>query len=162
SFASQGALAKHERPECASRPFDQDRNGIVVSEGGCIFVLERYSDAQRRGAKILGEVAGYAMNSDASDFVLPNPERQAQCMRRPRGRAKLNREGMDLVSPHATGTTSGDVQECVALRSVFGGAKHPLVNNSKSFIGHTMGASGALELAGNLPAFQDGVCHATI
>ncbi len=79
-FASQGALAKHEDPTKASRPFDMDRNGIVVSEGGCIYVLERFDDAQRRGAKIYGELVGYAMNSDASDFVLPNPSQQARCM----------------------------------------------------------------------------------
>ncbi len=73
-FASQGALATHDDPTKASRPFDMDRNGIVVSEGGCMYVLERLDDAKRRGAKIYGELVGYAMNSDASDFVLPNPE----------------------------------------------------------------------------------------
>ncbi len=73
SFHSQGALAQHDDPTKASRPFDADRNGIVVAEGGCMFVLERLSDARARGAKIYGEVAGYAMNSDATDFVLPDP-----------------------------------------------------------------------------------------
>jgi 3-oxoacyl-[acyl-carrier-protein] synthase II len=79
-FASQGALATHEEPQKASRPFDQDRNGIVVAEGGCLYVLERFDEARERGAKIYGELVGYAMNSDASDFVLPNPARQARCM----------------------------------------------------------------------------------
>ena len=81
SFHSQGALAKHEDPTKASRPFDLDRNGIVVAEGGCMFVLERLTDAQARGAKIYGEMAGYAINSDATDFVLPDPQRQAECMK---------------------------------------------------------------------------------
>src|SRR6476619_4833286 len=161
-FASQGALAKHEDPTKASRPFDMDRNGIVVSEGGCLYVLERFEDAKRRGAKIYGELVGYAMNSDASDFVLPNPSQQARCMNMALERGQLNASDIDLVSTHATATDSGDVQECVALRKVFGNGSQPAVNNTKSFIGHAMGAAGALELAGNLPAFDDAVCHPTI
>jgi 3-oxoacyl-[acyl-carrier-protein] synthase II len=161
-FASQGALATHEAPEKASRPFDQDRNGIVVAEGGCLYVLERFDEARERGAKIYGELVGYAMNSDASDFVLPNPKQQARCMELALRRARLGAEDIDLVSTHATATTSGDVQECVALRQVFSNGAQPVVNNTKSFIGHAMGAAGALELAGNLPSFNDGVCHPTI
>jgi 3-oxoacyl-[acyl-carrier-protein] synthase II len=162
SFKSQGALAWHDEPARASRPFDLDRNGIVVAEGGAMFVLERYSDAARRGAKIYGELAGWAINSDATDFVLPNPERQAQCMEQALRRAGLAADEVDIVSTHATGTDSGDTQECQALRQVFGRAERTRLNNTKSFIGHAMGAAGALELAGNLPAFEDGVCHATI
>jgi len=162
SFQSQGALAWHDDPTRASRPFDVDRNGIVVAEGGCLYVLERYSDAKARGAKIYGEIAGYAMNSDATDFVLPNPTRQAECMQLALRRAGLAPEQIEIVSSHATGTTSGDTQECIALREVFGGSDRTMVNNAKSMIGHAMGAAGALELAGNLPAFDDGVCHATI
>jgi 3-oxoacyl-[acyl-carrier-protein] synthase II len=166
-FASQGALAKHDDPAKASRPFDQDRNGIVVSEGGCTYILERFDDARRRGAKIYGELVGYAMNSDASDFVLPNPSQQARCMELALKRAQLNADEIDLVSTHATATPSGDVQEVDALRRVFAGGGdsgkgQPVVNNTKSFIGHAMGAAGALELAGNLPTFDDGVCHPTI
>jgi 3-oxoacyl-[acyl-carrier-protein] synthase II len=161
-FASQGALATHDDPTKASRPFDMDRNGIVVSEGGCIYVMERLDDARRRGAKIYGELVGYAMNSDASDFVLPNPGQQARCMEMALRCARLNPEVIDLVSTHATATPSGDIQECVALRQVFHNGAQPVVNNTKSFIGHAMGAAGALELAGNLPSLNDGVCHATI
>ncbi|MDP7266590.1 MAG: beta-ketoacyl-[acyl-carrier-protein] synthase family protein [Pirellulales bacterium] len=162
SFKSQGALAEHEDATRASRPFDVDRNGIVVAEGGCIFVLERFSDAKARGAEIYGELAGYAMNSDASDFVLPNPDRQAECVRLAIARAGLTADQIDIVSTHATGTSSGDVQECAALRQVFSESERTCFNNAKSFIGHAMGAAGALELTGNLPAFKDGVCHATI
>ncbi|MBX3432671.1 MAG: beta-ketoacyl-[acyl-carrier-protein] synthase family protein [Pirellulales bacterium] len=161
-FASQGALATHEDPTRASRPFDRDRNGIVVSEGGCLYTLERYSDAVLRGAKIYGELVGYAMTSDATDFVLPNPVQQARCMELALKRAGLNAEDVDIVSTHATATASGDVQECEALRRVFGGSRRTRVNNTKSFIGHAMGAAGSLELAGNLPSFSDGVVHATI
>ncbi len=162
SFKSQGALASHDNPAKASRPFDMHRNGIVVAEGGCLTVLERLSDAQRRGARIYGELIGYAMNSDATDFVLPNPVRQAECVRLALKRAGIGPEQIDIVSTHATGTGLGDTQECAALRSVFEGSERTLFNNAKSFIGHTMGAAGALELCGNLPAFNDGVCHATI
>jgi 3-oxoacyl-[acyl-carrier-protein] synthase II len=162
SFHSQGALARHADPTKASRPFDADRNGIVVAEGGCMFVLERLTDARARGATIHGEVVGYAMNSDAHDFVLPHPGRQAECIRLALRRARLDPADVDIVSTHATGTAGGDVQECVALRQVFAEGGPTRFNNTKSFIGHAMGAAGALELAGNLPAFHDGVCHATI
>lgn len=162
SFKSQGALATHEDPAKASRPFDKDRNGIVVAEGGCVYVLQRLSDARRRDAKIYGELAGYAINTDATDFVLPNPDRQAQCVQLALDRAALSPEQIDIVSTHATGTGQGDVQECAALRKVFSDSRRTHFNNTKSFIGHAMGAAGALELAGNLPAFDDGVCHATI
>ena len=162
SFNSQNALAVHADPAQASRPFDMDRNGIVVAEGGCIYTLERFSDAKARGAEIYGELAGYAINTDATDFVLPNPERQAQCVHLALKRAGLEPEQIDIVSTHATGTTSGDIQECDALRRVFGTCKTVRINNTKSFIGHAMGAAGALELAGNLPSFRDGIVHPTI
>lgn len=162
SFNSQNALAVHDNPAQASRPFDRDRNGIVVAEGGCLYVLERLSDAKRRGAEIYGELVGYAINTDATDFVLPNPERQAQCVELALKRAGLEPEQIDIVSTHATGTASGDAQECQALRQVFGQCKTVHINNTKSFIGHAMGAAGALELAGNLSSFRDGVVHPTI
>jgi 3-oxoacyl-[acyl-carrier-protein] synthase II len=162
SFNSQNALATHEDPTQASRPFDVERNGIVVAEGGCLYTLERLSDAKARGAEIHGELVGYAMNTDATDFVLPNPERQAQCVRMALDRAGLAPDQIQIVSTHATGTASGDAQECTALRSVFGECKNVRINNTKSYIGHAMGAAGALELAGNLKSFDDGVVHPTI
>ena len=162
SFRSQGALASHDNPEKACRPFDVDRNGIVVSEGGCLYILERLSDAKKRGAEIIAEIVSYAINTDATDFVLPNPERQAQCVEMALERAGLAADAIDIVSTHATGTSSGDSQECQALRTVFDECENTRFNNTKSFIGHTMGAAGALELAGNLPSLDDSVCHATI
>jgi len=162
SFKSQGALAMHADPTKASRPFDTARNGIVVAEGGCVYVLERLSDALARNAKIYGELAGYAINTDATDFVLPNPQRQAECVELALRRAGLQAEDIDIVSTHATGTGQGDAQECQALRQVFASSNKTCFNNTKSFIGHAMGAAGALELAGNLPAFDDNTCHHTI
>ena len=161
-FASQGALASHTDPTKASRPFDKNRNGIVVAEGGCLYTLERLSDAKARNAKIYGEIVGYAMNTDATDFVLPNSERQTQCMHMALNRAGITADDVDIVSTHATGTGMGDVLEVAAVRNVFGKCENTFVNNAKSFIGHTMGAAGALELAGNLVAFDDGVVHPTI
>ena len=161
-FASQGALASHDDPTKASRPFDKSRNGIVVSEGGCLYTLERMDSAKARGAKIYGEIAGYAMNTDATDFVLPNSERQAQCMNMALDRAGISADQINIVSTHATGTGMGDIIESEAVRKVFGNCEKTHVNNAKSFIGHTMGAAGALELAGNLVSFEDGVVHPTI
>ena len=161
-FKSQGALATHDDPKKASRPFDRGRNGIVVSEGGCIYVLERLTDARERGADIVAEILGYRMNSDGTDYVLPNPERQEECIRQAIENAGIDVNSVDLVSSHATSTPQGDEQECKALRNVFKEGSGTLVNNTKSFIGHSMGAAGALELAGNLPAFEDGYAHATI
>jgi 3-oxoacyl-[acyl-carrier-protein] synthase II len=162
SFKSQGALASHSDPTKGSRPFDKDRTGIVVAEGGSLYILERLSDAKARSANILAEIVSYAINTDATDFVLPNPERQAQCVQLALKRGGLAPDQIQIVSTHATGTASGDSQECEALRNAFSGCSGVRFNNTKSFIGHAMGAAGALELAGNLPSFQDRVCHATI
>jgi 3-oxoacyl-[acyl-carrier-protein] synthase II len=162
SFASQGALASHSDPAKASRPFDRDRNGIVCSEGGCVFILERLDHAEARGARIYGEIIGYHMNSDASDFVLPNSQRHIECMQAALKRAGIAPRDIDIVSTHATATPQGDIQECQALRVVFADCPKTYFNNTKSFIGHAMGAAGALELAGNLPSFDDGLIHPTI
>lgn len=162
SFKSQGALASNDIPEKASRPFDLDRNGIVVAEGGGLVTLERLPSALARGAKIYGEIVGYAMNSDATDFVLPDPTRQAQCIRLALSRAGISAEQIDIVSSHATATEQGDIEESLALREVFGNCPNVAINNTKSFIGHAMGAAGALELLGNVPAFDDHFAHATI
>lgn len=162
SFKAQNALAWHEDPNRACRPFDVDRNGIIVSEGGCVFVLERLTDAKRRGARVIAEVCGYAMNSDASDPVLPNPEGLKACMKQALDRASVGVDEVGIISTHATATELGDVQEAVALESVMSGRTKVYVNNTKSYIGHAMGAAGALELAGNIGAFSDGQVHPTI
>jgi len=162
SFKSQGALATHADPTKASRPFDRDRNGIVVSEGGCVYTLERLDDALARNARIYGEIVGYAINSDASDFVLPNSERQGQCMMAALKKAGIGPGDVQIINTHATGTKQGDIQECQGIRNVFGDHSGVNINNTKSFIGHAMGAAGALELTGNLPAFDDRIVHPTI
>ncbi len=158
AFNAQGALGHHDDPTLATRPLDSDRNGIVVAEGGAIYVLERLSDALKRNAKIYGEIVGYHSNSDATDFVLPNTERQIECMEEAIKKAGMTKNEIDIVSMHATGTTQGDIQECVAIRSLFD-ETNAAINATKGFIGHAMGAAGALELAGNIPSFSDGLVH---
>lgn len=162
SFRAQGALAEHQDPTRASRPFDMARNGIVISEGGCVFTLERLDKAQARGAKIYGEITGYAMNSDARDFVLPYGVRQAECMELALQRAGRRPDEITIINTHATGTRQGDIEECKAIRQVFDGCTNTWINNTKSNIGHAMGAAGVLELAGNLPSFVDNLVHPTI
>jgi len=162
SFKAEGALAVHQDPTKACRPFDTARNGIVVSEGACIFVLERLDKVLARNGRIYGELVGYAMNSDARDFVLPYGPRQAECMRLAMERAGLVPEDIDIINTHATGTRQGDIEECNAIRTLFKDCPNTYVNNTKSIIGHAMGAAGVLELAGNLPAFGDSLVHPTI
>ena len=162
SFKAQGALAEAMDPRLASRPFDLNRNGIVISEGACVYTLEYLANALERKAHIYGEIVGYAMNSDARDFVLPYGKRQAECMRLALQRAGLKPEEISIINSHATGTKQGDIEECKAIREVFGDGRNTYVNNTKSIIGHAMGAAGVLELAGNLPAFDDGIVHPTI
>jgi 3-oxoacyl-[acyl-carrier-protein] synthase II len=159
AFAAQGALAQNEDATKASRPLDKNRNGIAISEGGAVYVLERLSDAKKRNAKIYCEIVGYAINSDASDFVNPNTERQIQCMQKAMKRAGMSPSDIDLVNMHATGTGTGDVNETAAVRAAFESSSKTYVNFTKGHIGHCMGAAGALELAGNIPSFTDGVIH---
>ena len=162
SFKAEGALAVNQDPAKACRPFDMARNGIVVSEGVCVFVLERLDMALARNSRIYGELVGYAMNSDARDFVLPFGPRQAECMRLALERAGLEPDDIDIINTHATGTKQGDIEECNAIRALFKDCPNTYVNNTKSIIGHAMGAAGVLELAGNLPAFEDSLVHPTI
>jgi 3-oxoacyl-[acyl-carrier-protein] synthase II len=127
-----------------------------------MYTLERLDKAKERGAKIYGEIAGYAMNSDARDFVLPFGERQSECMELALERAGMQPEDITIINTHATGTKQGDVEECKAIRQVFQDCPGTYINNTKSHIGHAMGAAGVLELAGNLLAFEDNMVHPTI
>jgi len=160
SFMAQGALADNPADQSmASKPLDKDRNGIVISEGGAIYTLERLEDAIARGAKIYGEIVGYHSNSDATDFVLPNPTRQLECMKAAIAKAKINKTEIDIVNLHATGTQMGDIQEMKGIIEMFADSPTTRVNCTKGLIGHSMGAAGALELAGNLPSFSDNLIH---
>ncbi|WP_420265425.1 beta-ketoacyl-[acyl-carrier-protein] synthase family protein [Candidatus Magnetominusculus dajiuhuensis] len=162
SFKNEGALANHADPHKACRPFDIDRNGIVISEGGCLYILERLDDALSRKATIYGELAGYAINTDATDYVAPDRERQVQCMAKALDKAGIKPNDIDIINTHSTSTPLGDETEGKAIYSVFGNNDNVYITNTKSYIGHTMGAAGALELAGELPSFTDGFVHQTL
>jgi 3-oxoacyl-[acyl-carrier-protein] synthase II len=102
------------------------------------------------------------MNSDARDYVLPYHKRQAECMQLALDRAGMTPADIDILNTHATGTKQGDIEECKAIRELFKDTASTYINNTKSIIGHAMGAAGVLELAGNLPAFTDNYVHPTI
>ena len=159
AFKNQGALGHNQDPEKSSLPLGQRKKWYRYLRGGAIFVLERLEDAQRRNANIYGEIIGYHVNSDASDFVLPNQKQQIKCIRRALKKSGIMALDVDLVNMHATGTTAGDLEECKAVGEVFKESQNTYFNCTKGLIGHTMGAAGALELAGNLPGFQDEWIH---
>ena len=141
----------------------RDRLRELFIETDMVFVTAGLGGGTRTGAApIVAEVIGYAMNSDAADPVVPDPERVAECMTMALDRAGIEPGDIEIINTHATATELGDEQEAKAVRRVFGDCPDGYVNNTKSFIGHAMGAAGALELAGNLGAFDDGVVHPTI
>ncbi len=142
-FDAMGALSSkyNETPEKASRTYDADRDGFVISGGGGIVVLEEYEHAKARGAKIYAEVVGYGATSDGYDMVAPSGEGAVRCM-------KLALEGIDKVdyiNTHGTSTPVGDTKELEAIREVFG-ADHPVaIASTKSLSGHALGAAGVNE-----------------
>ena len=157
SFQLLYALAEEEspEPEKLSRPFDADRTGLVCSEGAGILVVEEYEHAKRRGAEILFEIAGYATNCSGW-HVSHSDERQiANCMKTALADAGINAEDVDYVSAHATGTKVGDKAEAAAIRAVFGDSVP--VSSLKGHLGHTLGASGSLELAAVYGMMRDGL-----
>jgi 3-oxoacyl-[acyl-carrier-protein] synthase-1 len=147
--ALRSALSSHwnDRPAEASRPFAADRDGFVLASGAAIVVVESLTHAQRRGARIHAEVAGFGANSDGFDWVLPEPsgERAAACMREALDDAQASPDEVDYVNAHATATLVGDVAEAAALRRVFG-ARLPPISSTKSLGGHALGAAGAIEV----------------
>jgi 3-oxoacyl-[acyl-carrier-protein] synthase I len=143
-FDAMGAMSAkfNDTPAKASRAYDADRDGFVIAGGAGIVVLEALDRAKARGAKIYGEIVGYAANSDGHDMVAPSGEGAARCMR-------LAMEGaggrkIDYLNPHGTGTPVGDLKEMDAVRQVFGDAA-PLISSTKSLTGHSLGAAGAQE-----------------
>jgi 3-oxoacyl-[acyl-carrier-protein] synthase-1 len=143
-FDAMGAMSSNfnATPSVASRAYDVDRDGFVIAGGAGIVVLEELERAKARGAKIYGEITGYAANSDGYDMVAPSGEGAARCMRLALEQAG-NRE-IDYLNPHGTSTPVGDAKEMDAVRQVFGD-KAPLISSTKSLTGHSLGAAGAQE-----------------
>ncbi|MBU4434459.1 MAG: beta-ketoacyl-ACP synthase I [Alphaproteobacteria bacterium] len=143
-FDAMGAMSSNfnDRPAVASRAYDKDRDGFVIAGGAGIVVLEEYEHAKARGAKIYGEIVGYAANSDGFDMVAPSGEGAARCMKLAMDQA--GGRTIDYLNPHGTSTPVGDSKEMGAVRTVFGD-KAPLISSTKSLTGHSLGAAGAQE-----------------
>ncbi|MCM2316098.1 MAG: beta-ketoacyl-[acyl-carrier-protein] synthase family protein [Thermoanaerobaculia bacterium] len=143
-------------PATACRPFSADRNGIVLSEGAAVFVLERLDLAMARGARILGRISGFGMSSDAAHITDPQSDGAARAMRAALDDAALSPADVVHVNAHGTGTKLNDPVETRAIRAVFGGhADRLAVSSTKSMHGHAMGASGAIEAALSLLAMNE-------
>ncbi|MEP6020784.1 MAG: beta-ketoacyl-ACP synthase I [Paracoccaceae bacterium] len=145
-FDAMGAMSSkyNDTPDRASRAFDADRDGFVISGGGGILVLEDLEHAQARGAKIYAEVTGYAATSDGHDMVAPSGEGGQRAMELSLSTLPKERE-VGYINAHGTSTPVGDVGEIEAVRRTFAGRTQPLVSSTKSMTGHAQGAAGALE-----------------
>ena len=154
-FDAMGAMSSgfNDRPSEASRAYDRDRDGFVIAGGAGIVVLEDYDRAKARGAKIYGEIVGYAANSDGFDMVAPSGEGAVRCMRL--AMADLGGRRVDYLNPHGTSTPVGDVKEMGAVREVFG-KDVPLISSTKSLTGHSLGAAGAQEAIYSLLMLNNG------
>ena len=143
-FDAMGAMSSNfnDRPAVASRAYDRDRDGFVIAGGGGVVVLEEYEHAKARGAKIYGEIIGYAANSDGFDMVAPSGEGAVRCMKL--AMSTTGGRAIDYLNPHGTSTPVGDSKEMAAVREVFGD-KPPLISSTKSLTGHSLGAAGAQE-----------------
>ena len=157
SFQLLYALAEEDspEPETLSRPFDAKREGLVCGEGAGILVVEEYEHAKRRGADILFEIAGYATNCSGWHVSHSDELQIANCMKAALADAEINADEVDYVSAHATGTKVGDHAEAAAIRSVLG--DRVPVSSMKGHLGHTLGASGSLELAAVCGMMRDGI-----
>jgi 3-oxoacyl-[acyl-carrier-protein] synthase II len=165
-FANMKALSeRHDDPAGASRPFDRDRDGFVLSEGAGLLVFEELDHAKARGAKIYGEILGYGATADAGHITQPDAEGMgaARAMAAALRDARLNPDTVDYINAHGTSTPLGDKAETVAVKTVFGDHARKLsISSTKSQLGHLLGASGGVELVVCMKALVDQVCPPTI
>lgn len=163
-FCAMRALAQHEDPTQASRPFDRDRNGFVISEGAGALVLEELEHARNRGVRIYAEVIGYGSSNDAFDMAAPAEGEGAYLtMTRALRKAEIAPKRVDYINAHGTGTPLNDKYETDAIHRVFGEhAKRVAVSSTKSMTGHMMGASGAVEAVVAALTIRDQVIAPTI
>jgi 3-oxoacyl-[acyl-carrier-protein] synthase II len=166
AFQNMKALStRNHDPAGASRPFDVDRDGFVLSEGAGIVVFEELSRAQARGAKIYGEVLGYGTTSDASHITAPDPlgRGAAAAMRAAITDAQLNPQDVDYINAHGTGTPLGDKAETRAIKEVFGDHAYEVaISSTKSSLGHSLGASGGIEMVIATKSVVEGMVPPTI
>lgn len=165
-FCAMRALSeRNDEPERASRPFDKDRDGFVLSEGCGMVVLEGLEHAKARGAEILGEMFGFGLTSDGTHITQPDEEGHgaARAMQNAIATAGLNPEQIGYINAHGTSTTLGDIAETNAIKKVFGEKAWKVpISSTKSHIGHLLGGSGGVELIFSLYAIRNGVIPPTI
>ncbi len=164
-FQAMKALCTSEDPDRASIPFDKERHGFVMGEGGGILVLEEYEHAKARGAKIYAEIAGYGANCDAYHMTAPDPEGEggAKCMRLALRDAGMEPEEVDYINAHGTSTQLNDAGETLAIKKAFGDhAGRLMVSSTKSMTGHLLGGAGAVEAIFTAMALKDAFVPATI
>ena len=165
-FAAARALStRNDDPQAASRPWDRDRDGFVLSDGAGVVVLEEYEFAKARGARIYAEVIGFGMSGDAYHMTSPAPggEGAARCMRAALRNAGLNPEDVDYINAHGTSTPAGDKGETDAMKAAFGAhAKKVAVSSTKSMTGHLLGAAGGIEAVFTALSIRDQVAPPTI
>jgi 3-oxoacyl-[acyl-carrier-protein] synthase-1 len=152
-FDAMGALSssKNDLPKSASRPFDKNRDGFVISGGAGIVILESEEHAKKRNAEILAELTGYFANSDGYDMVAPSGEGAKRCMQEA---LKILGKNVDYINTHGTSTPVGDIAELSAIKSVFG-SNAPIISSTKSMTGHSLGATGAQEAIYSIMMMQD-------
>ncbi|MDF1579593.1 MAG: beta-ketoacyl-ACP synthase II [Desulfuromonadales bacterium] len=165
-FSVMKALSsRNDDPTAASRPFDRDRDGFVMSEGAGILILEEYTSAKARGAKIYGEICGYGLTSDAYHLTTPAPngEGAARCMKMALKGAGIAPQEVDYINAHGTSTPFNDLYETMAIKTVLGDhARKVMISSTKSMTGHALGAAGGLEAVYSLLAIDRGAVPPTI
>jgi 3-oxoacyl-[acyl-carrier-protein] synthase II len=165
-FAAMRALStRNDDPPRASRPFDRDRDGFVLGEGAGILILEAEEMARARGARIYAEMLGYGMSADGWHITAPDEEGRgaARAMKRCLSDARLGPHVVDYINAHGTSTPLGDLAETIAMKCVFGDhATRLQISSTKSQLGHTLGASGGIELIASIMAIQTGLLPPTI